>query len=250
MFVIAKKQSVLGVAISAGLCAMILGWLYLRHLENTFQAAAEPVSALVATRYVPRGIPLRPSFFQVMMVPKAYAQPGTVSSFELMESSPGHPRFRNAIPLPAGSQLVQNALVPLSVGEGLSQVIPEDRVAVSFGVDSVHGVGGNIRPGDLVNILHTSRGSETEPSHRVTDTLFQAVPVVAVGKKWISPERLAAGESEKDARNYTDNSGDETVLTVLLHPLPAVRLVQARENESLSVVLRAPGDDRILESLP
>ncbi len=253
MFAIAKKPNELAIATSAGMLAALAGWIYLHHLEGSFQEAGESAQVLVTSRYIPKGAVMRADLVQTAVLPKAYIQSGALSSFVVFESSPGHPRFRTAIPLLAGNQVLQSTLAPLSSGQGLSQEIPDDHVAVSFSVDNAHGVGGNIRPGDLINILHTAKDDsmkQTEHPERKTATLFQAVPVIAVGKKWKLEESEPADEKEKESKESSENEGEQTVLTVLLNPLTAVQLAKARENETLSVVLRGQGDNRIWENLP
>jgi Flp pilus assembly protein CpaB len=253
VFAIDKKERMMALAVVAAVLAGILGWTFLHHLENTFQEGSETISVLVANRYMVAGTALRPAFFTSVLMPKAYVQPAAVTDFSVLESSPGHPRFRNSIPLMEGSQLVQPSITLLYSQEGLSQLIPEGDVAVSFGVDNVRGMSGNIRPGDLVNILHTPKTAPTAIAHPpTTNTLFQAVHVVAVGKKLtITTEASAVAELEKSVKEPVPEETAEsiTVITVALNPLAAVRLSEARENEILSVVLRPQGDDRIVEGL-
>jgi Flp pilus assembly protein CpaB len=233
-----------GSAVAAG--AVV--WLFLHHVERTYQETGETMIVLIARRYIPRGAELRPAYFQSRAVPKAYVQPGAVVDFDILESSPGHPRFRGLLPLLQGTQLVSRDMGPLSSGESLSQVLPENQVAVSFGVDAVRGIGGNLRPGDLLDILHTPREMEGSAVPRPTGTLLQAVPLIAVGKQW---REAPSPAQNKEKVLFPESSEDgPMVLTVQVNPLAAVRLVQARENETLGVVLRSPGDVRILENLP
>lgn len=250
MFAIDNKRLWLPIAGVAAVLAGVIVWLFLHHLEWAYQEAGEMVPVLVASHYMPRGSPLDPALFQVTRIPKAFVEPGALSNFNVLESSPGHPHFRSLLPVPEGTQLVQRELVPISQLEALSQEIPENQVAISFGVDHVHGLGGNIQPGDLIDILHIAKGKEMSPEPRETSSLFQAVPVIAVGKKWAAPSRSnVESEKTRDERSNTDEE-EITILTVLLNPLAAIRLADARENEVLSVMLRAPGDTRVLENLP
>lgn len=249
MFAIDKKRLwLLGTGGSA-LVAGVGTWLFLHHLEASYQDAGEWVSVWVASRYVPRGTALRPAFFRPARVPKAYVEPGALRDFEVLESSPGRPRFRNALSLPPGTQLVQQHLLPIAQGDTLAQIIPDNQAAVSFSVDAMRGLGGNLQPGDLIDILHTSKARELDTTPRSTGVLFQAVPVIAVGKKWASPGR-SEPETSKELDEKLLNEEESTVLTVLLNPLAAVRLAQARENDILSVVLRAVGDERIMDNVP
>ena len=252
MSAIDKKERMIALSAGAALLAGLLGWLFLHHLENTFQEGSETSAVLVANRYIVAGTPLSPELFSTVAVPKAYIQPAAMGDFSVLESSPGHPQFRNNVALMEGTQLTQILLSPLYAEEGLSQVIPDGHVAVSFGVDNVRGLSGNIRPGDIINILHSPKvpmpGLKGQPAAGI---LFQAVPVVAIGKKLVLAERTDARETEKSGKESADENHDElTVITVSLNPLAAIRLTQSRESETLSVVLRPQGDDRVVEGLP
>ncbi len=250
MSVTDKKRFWLPAAAGTAVLTGLVIWFFLHHLEGSYQEAGETVPVLVAKRYIPRGSPIDPAFFQITRIPKAYVEPGAVSQFDVLVSSPGHPRFRSLLSIPEGSQLTQRDLAPIARGEALSQVIPENHVAVSFGLDAVRGLGGNIQPGDLIDVLHTPKGKEMDMKRLPTSALYQAVPVIAVGKKWNSPsQRDAHGDKETDMKPDKDDP-EITVLTVLLNPLAAVKLAEARENEILSVTLRAPGDSRNWETPP
>jgi Flp pilus assembly protein CpaB len=252
VFAIDKKERMMVLAASSAIVAGVLGWLYLHHLENTFQEGSESASVLIANRYIVPGTPLTSDLFASAFVPKAYIQPTAIMDFTVLESSPGHPEFRNNIPLLEGSQLLQTTIAPLYSEDGLSRIIPDGHVAVPFGVDNIRGLSGNVRPGDLINILHTPKGPSTAPANsQITSMLFQAVPILAVGKKLSIRAPSLPSENDKSMKDASGEATEEvTVITVSLNPLAAVRLIQARETETLSIVLRPQGDDHVVEGLP
>jgi len=224
---VTKKKKRLWLTVTAGSAVLmgVLAWLFLRHLEISAQEAGEAVPVLVASRYIPRGAALRPALFQAVAVPKAYAEPGAVQSFEVLESSPGRPRFRSLLPIPQGARLAQRELGFLDKSDSLSQVIPERLAAVSFGVDDTRGLGGNLQPGDLIDVLRTPKGRDMDPAPRPTLLLFQAVPVIAVGKKW-TPLGASDVPQDKSPGEPPREQEETTVLSVLLNPLAAVRLAE------------------------
>ncbi len=233
----------------AGIAALLAGtlaWSYLRHLERSYQETGETLPVLVTQRYLPRGTPLRAKYFRRLDTPKAYAVPGAIPGFDVLESTPGHPRFRNLLALPQGTPLAQRDLVALENKEALSQRIPERHVAVSFSLNKARGLAGNLQPGDLIDLFHTALTQNGQPTPQDTALLFQAVPILAVNQNWI---RLG----ESDPPTPTDLSGEppeDTVLTVQLNPMAALRLTQIRESGTFSVALRPQGDDRPLEDRP
>src|SRR4051812_23679102 len=103
-------------AVGSALAAGILGWVFLHHLENTYQEGSETVAVLVANRYLVPGTPLAPEYFSAATIPKSYVQPTAITDFAVLESSPGHPRFRNTVALMEGSQLAQTAVSSLFAG--------------------------------------------------------------------------------------------------------------------------------------
>jgi pilus assembly protein CpaB len=232
-----------------GLCSIAAGaatWIFLHQLEKTYQETGETVAVLTARRYIPRGSPLRPVYFQSVDIPKPYVQPGALSRFDVLESSPGRPVFRSLAPLLEGTQLVQRDIVPVAQEDALSHKIPPNQVAVSFGVDAVRGFSGNLQPGDLLDVLHGPKENE-DHAGRPTALLLQAIPLIAVGQHWRTMETNAEKEKSIFAEPPDDNL---TVLTVLVNPVSAVRLIQARESGILSVILRSQGDDRVMENIP
>jgi len=245
-----KKHLQVKIALGAAVLAGGVVWFFLHHLETTYQDAGETIPVLVASRYIPGSSVLQPGVFQKTSIPKAFVEPGALSHFEILESSSGRARFRSLLPIPEGAQLVQRDIISVTQEDALSQIIPDDQVAVSFGVDSVRGLGGNLEPGDLIDILHTAKAKGPEAAPQATGLLYQAVPVIAVGKKWAAPNRVTAPDEKNREEKPEKEDAENTVLTVRLNLLAAVRLAQARENETLSVILRAPGNTRVLDGLP
>ena len=171
--------------------------------------------------------------------------PGSLSGFDVLVSS-GRPRYRALLPIPEGTQVVAQQLTEIDQQNTLSAWIPENAVAVSFAVNATRGVGGNVQPGDLIDVLHTPRSDESHPASGATTVLFQALPVMAVGKRWWGSDT----PEKKDPLDAAEGDDAPAVLTVALNPLGATRLAQARENETLSVILRAPGNEQRLEGVP
>jgi Flp pilus assembly protein CpaB len=217
-------------AVLAGLAA----WFFLHHLEDTYQESSDTVTILMADRYIPRGTVLRKAYFRMASIPKAYVAPDAIHQFDILESS-GQPLWRSVLSIPEGTLLSQRELMPLAQAGALSRYIGENQVAVSFGIDRVRGIGGNLQPGDLIDVLHTPKAQEFNSTPQSTDLLFQALRIIAIGEH-------REGETIAKETSESPNEEETIILTVLLNPVAAVRLAQARENETLSVVLRAPDD--------
>lgn len=227
------------IAWSAALLAGLSSWIYWQGLERRYRDPGEMKQIWVSERYVPAGTPLRRAHFRGLEVPQSYVAPDAVIDFTVFESSPGHPRFRSRLALPKGTPLLQRDLIALHQQDSLSQRLSDRQVAVSFNVNKARGVGGYLHPGDWIDIYRTHAPIERLPQEQDTTLLFQAVPVLAVNQQWISPEGSIA--TPPDANEGVEPES-ETVITVQLNPIAALRLIQCRESATLSVALRAAGD--------
>jgi pilus assembly protein CpaB len=116
----------------------------------------------------------------------------------------------------------------LSEGQGLTALIAMGMRAEAVRVNDVSAVAGFAAPGTRVDVLVTGtpRGS-SEPQTRV---LLQDVLVLAVGSK--------------TDRKPTQEPQNASVVTLLLSPDDATRLVLAGQEGRIQLVLRNPGDTK------
>lgn len=128
-----------------------------------------------------------------------------------------------AYDLTKGQILVNTMLVDKTLATPqASYRLEKDKVAVSVSVDDVRGVGGNLQPGDYVNILATVQDPSDAASH-TTYTLYQKVKILYIGN---SPEPTptetpAPGEQAQAA---PQNTG---IITFEVPPVAASRIVSA-----------------------
>ncbi len=193
----------------------------------------DAVPVLIVSRYVSPFSPVKADSIEVRSIPRAYVPPGALHALNELRSGEGQNRFLSAIGLPEGQPLNRAVLLDLSQSHGLASVLGPGRVAVSFSVDKVRGVGGWIQPGDHVAVFQTFREGMAGAAR--TNLLLSSIEVVAVNQK-----RL--GDPEKTVAVMTDGSEDGLTLTVIVNPVQAAAIVKARENGRLSAVLLAAGD--------
>jgi Flp pilus assembly protein CpaB len=240
-----KRFTILAIALA--LAGAVVVWIFCSVMQNSYQDDSELVAVLRAPRYLPAGTAVQPEDFVQVQLPRKFIEPDAISEFTTLLSS-GTSLFRTRIAIPSDAQLVLRDLLPTSQADSLSQVIPEDQVAVSFGVDGVRGLAGNVRIGDVIDILQTSKPQRSgeKPTTRL---LFQAVRVVAVGTQW--REKMGTKQLPGEQSLSSEPESDTPIiLTVLLNPLTAVRMAEARESDILSAILRSPGDMRTLPVTP
>jgi pilus assembly protein CpaB len=197
----------------------------------------EGTEVLFVNRYVPAFTAIKPEWIVRRPLPKQFMAPGALHLVDELVDQDGRPVFMSAVALPDGQPLTRAVLLEIDRHHGMSAALAPGKVAVSFSVDDVHGVGGWVRPGDLVAVLSAAPDPATG---KMTKLLFPAVTILAVNQ-----DRLGATKMEKEGEpltGFTEGTGART-LTVVLNPAQALTLIEARERGSLSVVLRAQGDD-------
>jgi Flp pilus assembly protein CpaB len=101
-------------------------------------------------------------------------------------------------------------------------------------------VGDWIQPGDTIAIFETRKEGDVRSGlRRRSRLMFSSVRVLAVNRKRLGSPDSGSGVRD-DSAEADSGSG---VLTVLLNPFEAARLVESREDGRLSALLRPVGDD-------
>lgn len=128
-------------------------------------------------------------------------------------------------PIAAGEPILATRVSGTDGRASLSVNLPRDKVAVAIPINDVSGVGGFVRPGDLVDVLLTRQipGAGTTPSDKMTDVVLQAVPVLAIDQ---------VADKAK-----TDPALAKTA-TLQVDGLGAQKLALARELGSFTLALR------------
>jgi pilus assembly protein CpaB len=161
------------------------------------------------------------------------------------------------VPLVAGEQVIESKTTStdayVDVGENppLALLIDPGMRAVSAEISSLIGAGGNIRPGDFVDVILIvevkPEGASPEnqgTSNQISSTILQNVKVLAVGQE-VTNLNAEASNNPDDAK-----SADETATSVTLMVTPTQGEVLAMSDVCgdnhggrLSLSLRGPGDN-------
>lgn len=241
------------VAAFLGLLATVVLHRYLtdqqRGLEQERQRLManyrNPIPIVVAGKDLPQGTALTRDHLTVTEVPERFIQP-----YATQDPSTLIGKVTMA-PIAEGEQVLQNKVRnPEEIVHGmlLSSITPKGKRAVTIGVDLLTGVGGFVRPGDLVDVLWSLRlpvGGSDE-SKPVTLTLFQAVPVVAVGEQM---ERTASRPAAP-ASGARDQETPQQSMTLALDPQETSFLLFAREQGRIQVSLRSQADGDAVKLSP
>jgi pilus assembly protein CpaB len=142
-------------------------------------------------------------------------------------------------PIARGEQVLRNKLrleEEVSATDSLASLTPEGKRAVTIGVDALTGAAGLVRPNDHVDVLWGVKvpGATAQDSQVIFMTIFQDVPVLAVGGQLSSRPGAPAAAAAAP--------GGASTVTLALDAKDAAFLVFAREQGRLQLNIRRPED--------
>jgi pilus assembly protein CpaB len=121
--------------------------------------------------------------------------------------------------------LTDTKLAPVEAGAGLPPTIPQGMRAISVRVNDVIGVAGFVTPGTRVDVFVTLK----QGSDNLTRTIVGNVQVLTAGTKY---------DQDKGKQDPIPS----TVVTLLLNPQDAARVVLAANEGQIMLALRNPLD--------
>lgn len=192
-----------------------------------------PIEVVIASKDLQEGTTLEPSHVKMATIPERFVQPYAVRAPREVVGKVA------AVPIAEGEQVLLNKLRRVEdtpVGSTLSSLMPKGRRAVTIAVDSLTGVGGFVRPGDVVDLMWTLKlppEAGQKDGQVITLTLFQDVPVLAIGGDMTGRRAQPAASSEgssKEPREFT--------VTAALTPQEIAFLLFAREQGRIQLSLR------------
>lgn len=229
------------VLITAGILAFIAVVLvggYLNSLEEAYLTRGKKVDVLIARDYVPSSTLLKKEMVKVAKIPLQFRQPGALTSLGELVNPKGRNIYSTIVPIMIGEQIVATKLVSLQEGARLSFVIPEEKGAISLGVDRVSSIAGLIKAGDRINLIATFEYERKNKPATKTITLLQNLLVLAVNKQIIGtvvPKRKKG--------KYKISSPEEELHTVTLcvTPQEAEKIILAAHQGEIILYLKAQG---------
>jgi len=217
-----SRKTLMLAGIAGVLCAA-LAYMWFSGYERTLKEMSTPARALVASQYINSGMRLTASMVTVKQIPRAFIQPGALSSPEEAEG-----QFALA-PIAPGEQILTNKLA--QGGDSLALAVPLGKRAITVAVDTAGGVAGLVRPTDLVDVLVVTTDGGMSKSY----VLIQAAPVLAVGRSF------SAKRSERGDRPSVLDQAPDSV-TLAASPAEAQMLGLVEATGKIKLLLRSPGD--------
>ena len=234
----ARGGRLLLIAVALGALGALLLALYLHRFELEV-SGGERVALLTPIKQIERGQLITADLLTAIEVPVAYVERRAIKASEKSKVL----GIKADTALEPQTILLWSDLAIAVEDRDLSSLVQPGSRAVTVQA-SQGGSHGLIRPGDYVDVIATLYPEQRGNGDVSSVVLLQRVLVLAVG-------------SETDPQAFSDKSGKDasrsdrqSALTLSLK-LPEVQLLAlARERGALSVALRNPDDDKVIERLP
>lgn len=220
-----KNLIVLGTALVVGGLAAYGAQSYLRgkleEIESRDKNRAM-VKLVVAKENLAKGSTLGSANLAVRPVPAEWAHSGAVTPDQFARVDGA----TLAYPAAAGEPLIWAQMEAPQPPNFSAELAPGHR-AITVPVDEINSVSGMLAPGDLIDIVVTTRRQDKN----FTFNLLQGMKVLATGQQTL-------------VRQTQQGEQAQTYSTITLDTLPedAKRIIAAREIGKITALLRAPGD--------
>jgi pilus assembly protein CpaB len=178
------------------------------------------VHVAVASQNLPLGTRLTKENIKMVGWPAASPLAG---SFNSMEAVLGRGLIQ---PVSENEPLTESRLAPIEAGAGLPPTIPQGMRALSVKVNEVIGVAGFTVPGTRVDVLVTLKDKDDSMARAVVSNV----------------QALTAGTRYDIEQAKDGKAMPSTVVTLMVTPQDAERIVLAQSTGSIMLVLRNPLD--------
>lgn len=250
-------------ALGAGLVAAVIVFVVVSGGgggDSVTPVTSGTVPALVASQTIRAGTLVTEDMVKVVDVPESLVVSGVYDNADLVVGEV------STVTIGAGEQITRLKIGTLVPDQGLSGVVAPGMRAVALKVDEVTAVGGNLLPGDHVDIVSTRRierapGLAEGEYILLTATVLQDVEVLSVAQEAQKPaaQAVTTDDSDSGSASYTSGQLPDDIkeqpnagtLTLSLTPEQAVILISEQQSaEQVWAILRAFGDDSTGELPP
>jgi len=176
-----RNIAIIAVALFFGLIAVYLGNVYFKAIDQNQQRITQDQQLsriVVASLDIPFATQLGVSNLRMANWPKSSIPSGAFTSVD--EATKGN---RVAVrPMVAGEPVLASKVSGTDGRATLSATLPTGKVAYTIPINDVSGVGGFVRPGDLVDVLLTRPipGDGAGANDKMADVVLKAVPVLGI----------------------------------------------------------------------
>lgn len=203
---------------------------YLHRYRSTVNESAAPMTVLVAKDFIEEGTPGNvvgsEGFFQTASTPKDDLKEGAISD---PDSLRGLVAKNDIYP---GQQLTVADFSPTAADALTNEIVGEER-AISMALDSAHGMIGNVRPGDRVDVYGAFNVRRLRPDGTVDPDAVER-PVL----KLLVEDVLVLDSPEASKAGFGTSTQQTSNVTVRVAHEQAARLAFSSENGKVWIVLR------------
>jgi pilus assembly protein CpaB len=226
-----------------GAVSAVLVVVYLGSREGSGGGSAVTVPAVFAVRDIPERTTIKEGMVEVREIPIDARH-----NLALQDEAKAVGQITR-VRIAAGEQVLSNKLAEQVKAVGFAANVPEGKRAIAVGVTEVIGTGGNIAPGDFVDVIGVFEVNTTtsprdtaakdqgdKPKVFTAITILQNIQVLAVARD--SEDRLESGNDSKKQPKAADIKS----VTLAVTPEQAEKLFLAEEIGRLRLSLRPFGE--------
>jgi pilus assembly protein CpaB len=240
---------------AAGLIAAILVFVGIAQRDSGGGSASSTspatIATVVASQSIDAGTKIEADMVEVAYLPEDVQVSGAFDDASLVVGEVTN------VTIAEGEAITPAKIGPLVEGSGLGAVVPAGMRGFGIHVEEVTAVGGNLLPGDRVDVIAVY---ET-PDAVVSTTILQNIEVLSVAQEAQTP--LPAGQADSDGDGTADVSTSGQVpenveeqpgaatITLAVSPEQAQMLALAQEQaRRIYTSLRSQGDQDAAELAP
>jgi Flp pilus assembly protein CpaB len=226
--------------------ASVLAYTYLTEADARAQDKTELVEALVARNVIPKGTAgatvLEEDLLEVKKVQRSAIPEAALTSRDGIKS------LVASSAISKGQFIVRDSFVAASQVDGFSTSVKDGKQAISFSVDTAHGVAGFIQPNDNINVLYTVDADDDGAGKgrlKTTGFLLPGLRVLAVGRTTASTQTAAPQSTDGEPTESTTApvvEQDLGLITVEATPRQAEQLAHAMNYGGVITLTLNPTD--------
>ena len=225
-----RNVIIIGAAVLLGLVAVIIANAFFSGVEQRQEAIAQQqqmARIVVASQELAFGAPITTTNTRLVNWPADSVPAGAFTS--LQEATANRVALR---PVVVGEPILASKVSGKDGRATISANLPAGQVAFAVPINDASGVGGFVRPGDVVNVMLTRQipGDGSTASDKMTDIVLAAVPVLGI-------DQIA---NEKET-----NPAIGKTATLQVDVMGAQKLALATQLGSLSLALRNVADQDV-----
>ncbi len=200
-----RNLIIIAAAVFFGLIAVFLANSYFSGVETRqadFAAENRMARIVVASQALAFGVPVSSQNVRLANWPANSVPQGAFIS--IADATKNRVALRPIVP---GEPVLASKVSGVDGRATLSANLPAGQLAVSIPISDVAGVGGFVRPGDVVDVLLTRKipGEGAQEYDKMTDVVLEAVPVLGIDQ--VSDENKTEAEVGKTATLQVDTMG-------------------------------------------